>query len=162
MKRNFRIEALAYLVTWEGGEILFTKRPDNIYIDTNLPTGTNVSKSGPETKTTIQTVYRDHLRRRNQIKGDFPLAFHFVCGPRSPWGSTKKESKRKAKATKNDRNWQLCRQEHKYPAPVPWNERNTLECRFLVQWIWFQKIRIPRLLLGRLHGEGGDSRADSE
>ena len=45
---------------------------------------TIVSKSfSIPTKTTICTVSRDRLRRRNQTKGNLPFAFQLVCGPRS-------------------------------------------------------------------------------
>ena len=46
-----------------------------------VPNGTNVFKSGPLTKTTIYTVFRGRLRRRNQTKRNLPLAFQFVWGP---------------------------------------------------------------------------------
>ena len=52
---------------------------NNLY--SSFPNGTMVSKSGPSTKTTIYTVYLGHLRKRNQINGNLPLASHFVCGP---------------------------------------------------------------------------------
>ena len=43
---------------------------------------TIVSKScSIPTKTTICTVFRDRLRRRNQTKRNLLLAFQFVCGP---------------------------------------------------------------------------------
>ena len=51
-----------------------------------LPNGTNVFKSGPPAKTTICTVSRGRLRRRNQTKRNLPLAFQFVCGPPLPPG----------------------------------------------------------------------------
>ena len=43
--------------------------------------GSNSSQSVSPAKTTICTVSRGRLRRRNQTKGNLPLAFQFVCGP---------------------------------------------------------------------------------
>ena len=68
-----------------------------------FPNGTNVFKSGPLTKTTIYTVCRVRLRRRNQTKRNLPLAFQFVCGPPSPGAANKLEGKWKV------RNRHLCR-----------------------------------------------------
>jgi len=74
--------------------------------DTN---GTNVFKSGPLTKTTIYSVFRGRLRRRNQTKRNLPLAFQFVCGPPSPRAANKLEGKWKVRTTKNHENRHLCR-----------------------------------------------------
>ena len=42
--------------------------------------GSNSSRSVSPAKTTICTVSRGRLRRRNQTKGNLPLAFRFVMG----------------------------------------------------------------------------------
>ena len=55
--------------------------------DRGIPNGTNVLKSGPTAKTTIFTVFRGGLRRRNQTKGNLPHAFQFVCGSTPPRGA---------------------------------------------------------------------------
>jgi len=45
-----------------------------------LPYRTIVSKSGPPTKTTICSVSRGCVRRRNETKENLHLAFQFVRG----------------------------------------------------------------------------------
>ena len=53
----------------------------------------DVLKSGYSTKTTICTVSRARLRRRNHTKRNLPLAFQFVCGSPSPRAANKLEGK---------------------------------------------------------------------
>ena len=53
------------------------------------------------TRSTIWTVSRARLRRRNQTKGNLPLVCQFVCGPRGEWSSP---SKWKVRTTKNYQN----------------------------------------------------------
>ena len=55
---------------------------------TETPDETNVFKSGPLTKTSIHTVFRGRLRRRDQTKRNLSLAFQFVFGPPPPGPQT--------------------------------------------------------------------------
>ena len=63
--------------------------------------GAIVSKSGPPTKTNICNASRVRLRRRNQTKGDLPLALQNIYGPPFTWAANKLEGKWKVRTTKN-------------------------------------------------------------
>ena len=96
-----------------------------------VPNGTNVFKSGPLTKTTIFTVFRGRLRRRNQTKGNLPLAFQFVCSPGRGGAANKLKGKWKVRSTKNHQNRRLCRMSWLGEAVGGWKSRLEWESTFI-------------------------------